>query len=118
MRQTVVLNVVGLTPELLGEHTPALSAPAQKGERRALETVTPAVPCSAHASFVTGLSPRDHRIVGNGWHFRELAAVWLWRQSNQLVQGEKVRETARRRDPSFTCAHLFWWYNMYSSADW
>jgi predicted AlkP superfamily pyrophosphatase or phosphodiesterase len=24
---------------------------------------------------------------------------------------------ARQIDPSFTCANLFWWYNMYSSAD-
>jgi predicted AlkP superfamily pyrophosphatase or phosphodiesterase len=33
------------------------------------------------------------------------------------VHGEKVWETARRRDPSLTCAKLFWWFNMYSSAD-
>jgi predicted AlkP superfamily pyrophosphatase or phosphodiesterase len=29
-----------------------------------------------------------------------------------------VWETARRRLPGLTCAKLFWWYNMYSSADW
>jgi predicted AlkP superfamily pyrophosphatase or phosphodiesterase len=29
-----------------------------------------------------------------------------------------VWEAARRRLPGFTCAKLFWWYNMYSSADW
>jgi predicted AlkP superfamily pyrophosphatase or phosphodiesterase len=117
MRPTVVLNVVGLTPELLGEHTPHLSAFAQKGVLRALETVTPAVTCSVQSSMVTGLLPRDHGIVANGWYFRELAEVWLWRQSNQLVQGEKLWEAARKRDPSFTCAQLFWWYNMYSAAD-
>jgi predicted AlkP superfamily pyrophosphatase or phosphodiesterase len=42
----------------------------------------------------------------------------FWRQSNLLVQGEKVWETARRRDPAFTCAQMFWWFNMYSTADW
>ncbi len=26
-------------------------------------------------------------------------------------------EAAKRRDPSFTCAKMFWWYNMYSTAD-
>ncbi len=31
--------------------------------------------------------------------------------------GEKVWEAARRRDPAFTCAKLFWWYNMYASVD-
>jgi predicted AlkP superfamily pyrophosphatase or phosphodiesterase len=55
--------------------------------------------------------------VANGWYFRDLSEIWLWRQSNRLVSGEKVWEAAKRRDPSFTCAKLFWWYNMYSSAD-
>jgi predicted AlkP superfamily pyrophosphatase or phosphodiesterase len=75
------------------------------------------VTCSAQATFLTGLVPREHGIVGNGWYFRDLAQVWFWRQSNRLVQGEKIWETARRRDPSFTCAKLFWWYNMYASVD-
>ena len=74
--------------------------------------------CSVQATFLTGTLPREHGIVGNGWYFRDLAQVMFWRQSNQLVRGEKVWETARRRDPSFTCAKLFWWYNMYSTADW
>jgi predicted AlkP superfamily pyrophosphatase or phosphodiesterase len=55
--------------------------------------------------------------VANGWYFRDLSEVLLWRQSNRLVQGEKLWETAKRRDPAFTCAKLFWWYNMYSTAD-
>ena len=24
---------------------------------------------------------------------------------------------AKRRDPTFTCANLFWWYAMHTSAD-
>jgi predicted AlkP superfamily pyrophosphatase or phosphodiesterase len=75
------------------------------------------VTTTVQSTFVTGLLPRDHGIVGNGWYFRDLAEVWLWRQSNRLVQGEKLWETAKRRDPSFTCAKLFWWYNMYATAD-
>jgi predicted AlkP superfamily pyrophosphatase or phosphodiesterase len=55
--------------------------------------------------------------VGNGWYFRELSEVWLWRQSNHLVDGEKVWETARKEVPGLTCAKLFWWYNMHSTAD-
>ena len=26
-------------------------------------------------------------------------------------------QTAKRLDPEFTCAQLFWWYNMYCGAD-
>ncbi len=116
-QRTVVLNVVGLSRDLLGEHTPHLTALARKGGVRPLETVVPAVTCTAQASFLTGSLPREHGCVANGWYFRDLAEVSLWRQSNRLVGGEKVWEAARRRDPSFTCANLFWWYNMYSSVD-
>jgi predicted AlkP superfamily pyrophosphatase or phosphodiesterase len=117
MRRTAVLNVVGLTPGLIGEHTPHLQAFARRGGMRPLRTILPAVTCSVQATFTTGLLPRGHGAVANGWYFRDLAEVWLWRQSNRLVAGEKLWETAKRRDPGFTCAKLFWWYNMYSSAD-
>jgi predicted AlkP superfamily pyrophosphatase or phosphodiesterase len=116
MRPTLVLNVVGLTPGLL-QHAPHLQALARRGAVRPLMTVLPAVTTTVQSTLLTGLLPRDHGIVANGWYFRDLAEIWLWRQSNRLVAGEKVWEAAKRRDPSFTCAKLFWWYNMYSSAD-
>jgi predicted AlkP superfamily pyrophosphatase or phosphodiesterase len=113
---TLVLNVVGLTPGLL-RHAPNLRALARGGAVRPLTTVLPAVTTTVQSTLLTGLLPRDHGIVANGWYFRELSEIWFWRQSNRLVGGEKVWEAAKRRDPSFTCAKLFWWYNMYSSAD-
>lgn len=116
MKRTVVLNVVGLTPALL-EHAPHLRALASQGGSRPLATVTPAVTATVQSTFVTGTLPREHGCVANGWYFRDLAEVWLWRQSNRLVHGEKVWEAGKRRDASFTCAKLFWWYNMYATAD-
>ncbi len=117
MTPTLVLNVVGLTPALIGEHTPALARFRDDYALCPLETITPAVTCSVQSTMVTGLLPSEHGIVGNGWYFRDLAQVWLWRQSNHLVSGDKIWDEARRRDPKFSCAKLFWWYNMYSSAD-
>src|SRR6185503_7344286 len=116
LNRTLVLDVVGLTPALL-PHTPNLNRLAANGGMRALSTVTPAVTTSVQSTFMTGGLPRDHGIVANGWYFRDLAEVWLWRQSNRLVDGEKVWEIGRKRDSAFTCAKLFWWYNMYSTAD-
>ena len=116
MYRTVVLNVVGLTPRLLGDGTPNLAALGRTGGMRPLETILPAVTCAVQSTFTTGALPRDHGCVANGWYFRDLSEVWLWRQSNRLVAGEKIWEAAARRDPAFTCAALFWWYNMYSSA--
>ena len=108
MHRTVVINVVGLTSELLGEHTPRLAAFAREGGgAHPLRTITPALTTSVQSTFVTGLPPSGHGIVGNGWYFQELAQVWLWRQSDRLVAGEKVWEAARARDPAFTCAKMF-----------
>src|SRR5207344_3043043 len=117
LSRTLVLNVVGLTPGLL-EHAPNLTRLARGGGTRPLSTVTPAVTTTVQSTLVTGALPRDHGIVANGWYFRDLAEVWLWRQSNRLVGGEKIWEAAARRDPEFTCAKLFWWYNMHSTATW
>lgn len=118
MKQTLVILVVGLAPNLVGPHTPNLARLAAKGALRPLRTVTPAVTCTVQSTLLTGLAPSGHGVVANGWYFRDLAEVWLWRQSNQLVAGEKIWEAGRARNPAFTCAKMFWWYNMYSSADW
>jgi len=117
MRPTIVLLVVGLTPRHVGPHTPRLTAFARAGAMRPLRTVTPAVTCTMQATFMTGGLPRDHGIVANGWLFRDLMEVWLWRQSNRLVAGEKIWEAGKRRDPAFTTANLFWWYNIGASHD-
>jgi predicted AlkP superfamily pyrophosphatase or phosphodiesterase len=117
MRPTIVILVVGLTPRHLGPHTPRLSALASAGAARPLATITPAVTCPVQATFTTGALPRAHGIVANGWLFRDLMEVWLWRQSSRLVAGEKVWDAGKRRDPAFTCASLFWWYNMAASHD-
>jgi predicted AlkP superfamily pyrophosphatase or phosphodiesterase len=118
MKRLLVMDIVGLTPSLIGPDTPNLAAVAREGFQAEIEPVLPAVTCSVQSTFLTGLPPRDHGIVGNGWYFRDLAEVAFWKQSNRLVAGKKVWERGRERDPSFTCAKLFWWFNMYSTADW
>lgn len=118
MTPVLVILAVGLSPALVGEHTPNLKRLATRGALRPLRTVTPAVTCTVQSTLATGLMPGGHGAVANGWYFRDLSEVWLWRQSNRLVAGEKIWEAGRKRDPAFTCAKMFWWYNMYSSADW
>jgi predicted AlkP superfamily pyrophosphatase or phosphodiesterase len=117
MKRTVVIDVVGLSGGLVGEHTPNLAALAARGARRELGTVLPAVTCSVQSTFLTGVLPRDHGIVANGWYHRELAEVMFWKQSNHLVGGDKLWDAMRRADPDATTAMLFWWFNMYSSVD-
>jgi predicted AlkP superfamily pyrophosphatase or phosphodiesterase len=120
MRKTVILNVAGLTDQLIGPYMPELARwqSAMGGAKQAhIIPQLPAVTCTAQSTYLTGKRPQEHGIVGNGWYFRDESEVKFWRQSNRLVQGPKLWEVARALDPSFTCANLFWWYNMYSNAD-
>ena len=117
MQKTVVLNVVGLTRNLIGEHTPCLSQWMEQGKQVSVTPVLPAVTCTVQSTYLTGKYPSGHGIVANGWYFRDDCEIKFWRQSNKLVQAPKVWDMARAIDPTFTCANMFWWYNMYSTAD-
>src|SRR6267378_1285614 len=117
MRRTAVINIVGLTPSLIGPHTPRISAFREQGFAATIGPAFPAVTCTAQSTYLTGTTPSVHGVVGNGWYDRELAEVQFWKQSNHIVRGRKLWEELRERDPKFSCAKLFWWYNMYSTAD-
>ncbi|MDX3352852.1 alkaline phosphatase family protein [Streptomyces sp. ME01-24h] len=112
----LVLDVVGLTPRLL-EHMPRLKRLADIGSQAPLGTVLPAVTCAAQSTFLTGAPPAGHGIVGNGWYFRELGDVLLWRQHNGLVDGDKLWDAARRAHPGYTVANICWWYAMGADTD-
>ena len=117
MHRTVVLNVVGLTPALVGAGAAFLSRWSASAGMARITPAFPAVTCTAQADYLTGSFPSDHGIVGNGWYERDDCEIRFWKQSNRLVRGPKLWDRARAFDPSFTCANLFWWFNMYSGAD-
>jgi predicted AlkP superfamily pyrophosphatase or phosphodiesterase len=117
MERTVVINAVGLTPGLLGDATPRLREFAERGRMVPVGGVLPAVTCSVQSTYLTGVQPGQHGVVGNGWYFRDECEVKFWRQSNNLVEGPKVWDLARSLDPTFTCANVCWWYAMNASVD-
>ncbi len=117
MQRTAILNVVGLTPRLICDATPQVRAFMERNRIARVQPVLPAVTCTMQSTYLTGKLPGDHGIVGNGWYERAYDEHRFWKQSNRLVSGEKLWEGLRRVDPEFTCAKLFWWFNMYSTAD-
>lgn len=117
MKKTVVINIVGLTKRLIGEHTPFIKSFMDNGNFATIAPVLPAVTCAAQSTYLTGKWPSEHGIVGNGWYFNEEHEVKFWRQSNSLVQSDKIWDTLKEQFQEFTCANHFWWYNMYSNAD-
>lgn len=117
MNKTVVIDIVALSANLIGEHTPFLTEYLKKRHLTPIKPVLPAVTTTSQSTYLTGKWPAENGIVGNGWYDREDSEVKFWKQSNKLVRGEKIWEAAKKLDPAFTCSKMFWWYNMYSSAD-
>ncbi len=107
MPKLCVINVVGLTPNLL-KHAPRLS---QLGTAQPLKAPIPAVTMTSQATLLTGLPPSQHGIVANGWYFRDTCEIRFWQQANALVQGEKFYEGIRT-------AKMFWWFNQGSGCEW
>jgi predicted AlkP superfamily pyrophosphatase or phosphodiesterase len=117
MKRTAVINVVGLTAGLLGDHTPHINAFANRGNLKSFKPSFPGVTCTAQSDFLTGKNASEHGVVANGWYNRDYSEVHFWKQSNHLVKQPKIWGELRAQDPGFTCAKMFWWYNMYSTAD-
>lgn len=118
MRPVLWLDLVGLTPRLITEATPNLRSLAARGSVAPMDGVLPALTCSAQATLLTGKPPAVHGAVGNGWRLKSTGEVNLWRQANSLVEAPKVYDLAKQRAPNFTCAKLFWWWNLGAQVDW
>ncbi len=117
MHKTVVINAVGLTRSLIGDATPTIRKLVEAGRLATVREVIPAVTCTAQTTYLTGKTPREHGIVGNGWYFKDTCEVRFWHQSNRLVRTPFIWDAARKLDPKFTVANICWWYAMYSGCD-
>ena len=117
MKQIALINIAGLSKRLIGNDTPFISNWSSKRAIACIEPVLPAVTCSVQTTYLTGKWPDQHGIVGNGWKFRDEQEIKLWRQSNLLIQAPSLWDNAKAINADFTCANLFWWYNMNSRVD-
>ncbi|WEK18920.1 MAG: alkaline phosphatase family protein [Candidatus Pedobacter colombiensis] len=117
MKKTVVIDVVGLSANLIGKHTPFLEQYIKNKKLSTIAPMLPAVTTAVQSTYLTGKQPSTHGIVGNGWYDETDAEIKFWKQSNKLVQAEKIWDQAKKENPNFTCSNMFWWYNMYSNAD-
>ncbi|MFG0263417.1 MAG: alkaline phosphatase family protein [Novipirellula sp. JB048] len=105
MNRVCIINVVGLTPELL-THAPNLAA---LGQATPWRSPLPAVTATSQATMLTGLAPREHGIVGNGWYYRDTQEIRFWQQANSLIQGPKLYD-------GIETAKMFWWFNQSSGV--
>ncbi|TWU65081.1 Type I phosphodiesterase / nucleotide pyrophosphatase [Crateriforma conspicua] len=110
MKRLVLINVVGLTPKLL-KSAESVSTLASAPGYTALpwSSPLPAVTSTCQATMMTGLAPRDHGIVANGWFYPDTQEIRFWQQANSLVQGRKFYDDVET-------ANMFWWFNQGSSV--
>ena len=101
MTRVCIINAVGLTPELL-KYAPRISA---LGNSQSMRSPLPAVTCTSQATLLTGLPPREHGVVGNGWYYRDTQEIRFWQQANSLISGKKFYE-------GIETAKMFWWFNQ------
>jgi len=71
-------------------HMPRLKAVADSGSVGELVPSFPCVTSSVQANMLTGKTPDQHGIIGDGFYHRDRGEVELWIGRNGLVQGEQL----------------------------
>lgn len=116
MKPLLVIDVAGLTPALVGL-APNLKRLADQGGLRPVCAMLPALAGPVQATVLTGRPPSGHGIVADGWYRRGEDRVPFRSGPVGAIEGEKVWDAARRLDPGFTVAVLFWRNGVGSGAD-
>src|SRR3972149_1494374 len=50
----------------------------------------PAVPCPVQANMTTGLPPREHGVVANGFYWRDQRRVEMWTAGNEVITAPQI----------------------------
>ncbi len=114
MKLTIVITV-GLRGKDI-DQMPSVKEIASSGSVSSLMPSIPAVTCTSQATFLTGKSPAEHGIVGNGWFHRDTREVRFWLQPRDLIEAPTFIDRLKR--DGYSVANLFWWFNMGCGADW
>lgn len=108
----LVVQVAGLSQDLVAAH-PGF---AKLGlEFRPMDSVFPALTCTAQATFRTASPVAAHGMVANGCFSRDLAKALFWEQASSLVSGPRIWESYRAA--GHRVALLFWQQSLGESVD-
>lgn len=115
----IVINIAGLSPKLLKheEKLPNITKLKKEGIYRKMDPGFPALTCPVQATLLSGKPPKDHGIVGNGYFDRENLRPQFWRQENSLVNGPRIWDVMKEKNPESKIAVFFWQNSKYINAD-
>ncbi|MEN6620570.1 MAG: nucleotide pyrophosphatase/phosphodiesterase family protein [Smithella sp.] len=117
-KSMVLLDVAGLDLQHVKMSCmPNLATLLNNGNLFKMLPIFPPVTLPVQASITTGLFPRDHGIVANGFFFPERLQVSFWEQSAMLVQGSRIWDRLKSKNPDFRSAALFFQNTMFAGCD-
>ena len=85
----IFISIPGLRTRDL-EHMPRLHSMARAGACRELIPTFPCVTSPVQANMLTGKTPQEHGIIGNGFFHRDRGEVELWVGRNELFECEQL----------------------------
>ena len=110
-RKLLIVQVAALSADLARR----LPQPPGGLRFRPLQTVFPAVTCTAQASFRTGAYPNTHGMIANGTYHTRLKKILFWEQAASLVDGPRIWDAFRARGG--TVGLMFWQQSLGERAD-
>ena len=96
---------------------PQLSNLVAGGDQTELVAGFPAVTCSVQANITTGVTPREHGVIGNGFFWREKNEVEMWTSPNDCILAPQLWDIMHRQDPELTSAVWFPMHSKHCGAD-
>jgi predicted AlkP superfamily pyrophosphatase or phosphodiesterase len=92
---------------------PNLSRLFAGGGHASLVSSFPAVTCPVQANMTTGLPPREHGVVANGFYWRDQRRVEMWTAWNDCIERPQIWDILHDRDRSITSAA---WFPLHSKG--
>ena len=111
-KKLVVIQVAGLGHDFLTKHQSTTLAGL---DFHPIDSVFPAVTCTAQASFRTASLPSAHGMTSNGVYNRQFRKPFFWEQSSALVSGQRIWQDFSASGKSV--AMLFWQQSLGENVD-
>lgn len=108
----VLLSIPGLRSGDLA-HMPRLAALGQKGATLGIVPSFPGVTCTVQAALTTGVGVDKHRVIANGFYWRDKGEVEMWTAWNEVIQAPQIWDTLHQHDPAITSAV---WFPLHSKG--
>lgn len=117
MKRVAVINISGLSIDLIRNYTPQLDAWLSRVSCASVQSPFPVLSASMQASFLTGSWPTDHGIVGNGWYEADQGLIHWQSPYGRLIQQPGIWQRMKAIDKNFRCALIGWQHYLQDSCD-